>query len=49
MNVIINNRAGGNAPMIAQEAGKRFLTLIIYCFLACKGLYYYTSCGKMWP
>jgi hypothetical protein len=27
MNVIINNRAGGNAPMIAQHAAKRFLSL----------------------
>lgn len=25
MIVIINNRAGGNAPMIAQEVAKRFL------------------------
>jgi len=27
MNVIINNRAGGNAPMIAQQVAKRFLNL----------------------
>lgn len=27
MNVIINNRAGGNAPMIAQQVVKRFLVL----------------------
>jgi hypothetical protein len=27
MNVIINNRAGGNAPMIAQQIAKRFLSL----------------------
>jgi uncharacterized protein YecE (DUF72 family) len=27
MNVIINNRAGGNAPMIAQQVVKRFLLL----------------------
>jgi hypothetical protein len=27
MNVIINNRAGGNAPMIAQQVSKRFLVL----------------------
>ena len=26
MNVIINNRAGGNAPMIAQQVAKKFLT-----------------------
>jgi len=25
INVIINNRAGGNAPMIAQQIAKRFL------------------------
>ena len=25
INVIINNRAGGNAPMIAQLVAKRFL------------------------
>lgn len=27
MNVIINNRAGGNAPMIAQHIAKKFLSL----------------------
>ncbi len=27
INVIINNRAGGNAPMIAQQVAKRFLNL----------------------
>lgn len=25
MNVIINNRAGGNAPLIAQQVSRRFL------------------------
>jgi hypothetical protein len=25
MNVLINNRAGGNAPMIAQQVAQRFL------------------------
>jgi len=43
MIVIINNRAGGNAPMIAQHVAKRFLVpekkLLI--FLACKGFYDY--------
>ena len=29
INVIINNRAGGNAPMIAQQVTKRFLRLSI--------------------
>jgi hypothetical protein len=27
MNVIINNRAGGNAPMIAREIANNFLSL----------------------
>jgi hypothetical protein len=27
MYVIINNRSGGNAPMIAQQVSKRFLRL----------------------
>lgn len=27
MNVIINNRAGGNAPMIAQQVAQRFLEM----------------------
>jgi len=25
MNVIVNNRAGGNAPLIAQKVAERFL------------------------
>ena len=25
VNVLVNNRAGGNAPLIAQEIGRRFL------------------------
>ena len=27
INIIINNRSGGNAPMIAQQVAKKFLNL----------------------
>jgi len=27
MNVLVNNRAGGNAPMIAQQVARRFLEI----------------------
>jgi len=27
MNVLVNNRAGGNAPLIAQHVAKRFLDI----------------------
>lgn len=31
INVFINNHAGGNAPMIAQQVAKKFLALEKIC------------------
>jgi hypothetical protein len=45
--ILINNRAGGNVPLIAQKVAEQFLRPLIYC-LAEKRMKYSRPTGLMW-